>query len=211
MPEITNQQLETSVQLGWTDRHHAYCLKHHIRCATLDVYQWLVAQGENVELEVDFKHEFNAWVAKKRGAPYHRDTIKKAIATLADLGVITLGKKYSWCIWSLFVISLDRLVKPRKKSGNRTTPRGFDPAKHGKPDERVLQQQHQYNSLLAKAKIIFQPRYLKRLLKFSIDDLRNAIALFFYRGGHEKINNPSGWIVECLRNGWWEDQMRYQT
>lgn len=195
----------------WTERHHAYCLKHNIRCAVLDVYQWLVAQGENVELEVDFKHEFNEWVRKKRGKGYHRDTIKKAIAYLAQLGVIRLGKKYSWCVWSLYVISLDRLTQPRKKSGNRSKPRGFDPSKHSNSDDTVLQQQHKYNSLLDKVGIKFQPRYLKRLLKFTLEELNNAIALFHFRGGHEKINNPSGWIVECLRNGWWEDQLIYST
>ena len=206
---IVPEKHQTSDRSLWTEKHLAYCLKHSIRCATLDVYQWLMLQGENVELEVDFKHEFNDWVAKKRGAPYHRDTIKRAIARLAELGIIRLGKKYSWCVWSLFVNSLDRLTKPRKKSGQRDRPRGFAPSKGSNFKTEDKQQQHKYNTLLKDVGIVFQPRYLKRLLKFTLEEIQYAIALFIHRGGHEKINNPSGWIVECLRNAWWEDQFHY--
>lgn len=198
-----NQQNE------WTEKHFAYCLKHGIRCSTLDVYQWLMLQGENVELEVDFKHEFNEWVRKKRGKPYHRDTIKKAIQYLADLGVIRLGKKYSWAIWSLYVISIDRLTKPRKKSQDRKKPQGFERSNPKNVEQVDKQQQHKYNTLLSKVGIVFQPRYLKRLLKFPLDELEWAIKLFQFRGGHDNIRNPSGWIVECLRNAWWEDQLFY--
>jgi hypothetical protein len=208
MTEPTNHR-DRDDRSEWTEKHLAYCLKHGIRCATLDIYQWLMLQGENVELEVDFKHEFNAWVKKKRGRPYHRDTIERAIAQLAEIGVIRLGKKYSWCVWSLFVNSLDRLVKPRKKSRDRDKPRGFSPLKASNHEAVDKQQQHKYNTLLNSVGIIFQPRYLNRLLKFSLSELEWAIALFNFRGGHEKIQNPSGWIVECLRNAWWEDQFNY--
>lgn len=191
--------------MNWTEKHQKFCIKHKLLGCVRELYEYLVqVEGENRALEVDLKHEFNQWVAKRRGQPYHRDTLKGAWDKLRNLGLIRVAKKYSWSIWSCLLVSLDQL-KPRKKSRRRGSPRGFAPSKPSNLDEHSLQQQHIFTQLLDQVDIKLQPKYLKRLLKFSQDELEKAIALYRYRSTTSHIHNPPGWIIDCLANAYWLD------
>ncbi|MBW4477866.1 MAG: hypothetical protein KME54_13595 [Tolypothrix brevis GSE-NOS-MK-07-07A] len=42
----------------WTDKYDAYCLEHGLTPSAKLLWQWLVYQGENQELEPELKEEF---------------------------------------------------------------------------------------------------------------------------------------------------------
>lgn len=190
---------------NWSDKHQKFCVKNRLTGCARDLYEFLVlTEGENQEIEVDLKHEYNSWIAKHRGKKYHRDTIKRAWNKLVELKLIIVSKRYSWCVWACMVVSIDQL-KPRKKSRKRNPPRGFAPSNPGNFVEQTEQQQHIFSDLLNSINVQFQPRYLKRLLKFTKEELEKAITLFQIRSSTSPILNPQGWIVECLRNQYWLD------
>ena len=189
----------------WTEKHQRYCIKHKLNGCVRELYEYLVQfEGENVAIEVDLKHEFNPWIVKRRVRPYHRDTIRRAWDKLRNLGLIRVQKRYTWAIWSCLLVSIDQL-KPRKKSRKRSIPRGFAPSKGSNDNEAVIQQQHIFSQLLETVQIKLQPKYLKRLLKYTKDEIEKAIALYRIRCQTTAIINPAGWIIECLRNAYWLD------
>lgn len=187
---------------NWTDKHHKFCVKNSLYGCVRNLYEFLVmTEGENQHIEVDLKHEFNHWIEKNRRQPYHRDTIKRAWNKLVELKLILVAKRYSWCVWSCTLVSLDQL-KPRKKSRKRTQARGFAPSNPHSPKKELLQQQHLFSDLLKSINVTIQPKYLKRLLKFTIEELKDAITLFKARIQTREIKNPPGFIVDCLENSW---------
>ena len=197
--------------MNWTDKHQKFCIKHKLTGCVREMYEYLVQfEGENCAIEVDLKHEFNEWVAKRRGNKYHRDTLKRAWDKLRNLGLIRVNKQYTWAVWSCMLISINQL-KPRKKSGKRSSPRGFAPSKDSNCDDTNRQQQHIFSDLLSRVNIKLQPKYLKRLLKFSKNEMEKAIALYQFRSSTSIIHNPPGWIIECLHNAYWLDDKRFQA
>lgn len=191
--------------MNWTDKHQKFCVKNSLFGCIRNLYEFLVlTEGENQHIEVDLKLEFNHWIARHRGRPYHRDTIKRAWNKLIELRLIMVHKRYSWSVWSCMLVSIDQL-KARKRSRKRNPPRGFAPSNPGNPVDQSEQQQHIFSDLLETVGISFQPRYLKRLLMFTKEELLKAIALFQIRSQTSPILNPQGWIVECLRNQYWLD------
>jgi hypothetical protein len=187
---------------NWLDKHQKFCVKNRLFGCVRDLYEYLVlSEGENQHIEVDLKHEFNRYIAKHRGQPYHRDTIKRAWDKLVQLKLIIVSKKYSWCVWACTLLSLDQL-KPRKNARRRDSPRGFAPSKGSNLVEELQQQQHIFSRLLEAVDIKLQPKYLKRLLKFTKTEIEDAIALFKIRTETSEIKNPAGFIIDCLHNGW---------
>ena len=187
---------------NWTNKHQKFCVKNRLNGCVRDLYEFLVMnEGENQHIEVDLKHEFNHWVASHRGQPYHRDTIKRAWNKLVELKLIIVNKRYSWCIWACMLVSLDQL-KPRKKSRKRKPPRGFALSKPDNLVDELEQQQHIFSDLLEAVNIKLQPKYLKRLLKFTKGEIEDAIALFKIGIETSEIKNPAGFIIDCLHNGW---------
>ncbi len=61
------------------------------------------------------------------------------------------------------------------------------------------------------AGIPFHPNEAGNVLKHSINEVREAVAHFWRRGGHDKIENPQGWLIECLRRQWWKDVTDYYS
>ena len=191
--------------MNWTDKHHKFCVKNSLNGCVRNLYEFLVmTEGENQHIEVDLKHEFNHWIEKNRRQPYHRDTIKRAWNKLVELKLIIVHKRYSWCVYSCMMVSLDQL-KPRKKSRKRNPPRGFAPSNPHSSEKELEQQQHIFSNLLNSVGISLQPKYLKRLLIFDLEELNEAIKLFKIRSSSSPIFNPQGWIIECLRNKYWLD------
>ena len=194
-----------NINMNWTDKHQKFCVKNRLFGCVRNLYEFLVlTEGENQHIEVDLKLEFNRWIETHRGQSYHRDTIKRAWNKLVELKLIVVHKRYSWAVWSCMLVSIDQL-EPRKKSRKRKRPRGFAPSNPGNPVDQSEQQQHIFSDLLETVGISFQPRYLKRLLMFTKEELLKAIGLFQIRSQTSPILNPQGWIVECLRNQYWLD------
>lgn len=111
----------------WTDKHDAHCLENNVTSSAKLLWQWLVYQGENKELEPDLKEEFNKWVGKKRGKPYDPKTLKTAIKQLDDCAVINILRTFSWKVYRIFLRPVEWLT-PKKKSRNPVQISKIDPS-----------------------------------------------------------------------------------
>ena len=201
----------------WTDKHDAYCLEHRIAPSAKLLWQWLVSRSEAPEQEPDLA-EFNGWVEKHRGDSYHRDTLKRALSQLIDCKVVTPLKKFTWRIWR-FVLRPIALIAsppiPRKNSHNRDEMR--DPC-HSNSQSVVAEDiaaaaisNSEILGICEQAGIPFRPDEAKNVVSESVEDVRCALVHFWRRGGREKIENPQGWLIECLRRRWWEDVADYYS
>lgn len=214
------------INLSWTEEHDAYCYQHHIPPAAKTLWQWLMRQGEIAsEIEPDLS-EFNAWVAKSRGKPYAHNYLKKIFEILVSCRVLQVIKQYSWKITKLLVRPLSWLNPPKKprekKLHNHNSSYDLPPSNGSNAEEGVnsssnsltlttaefeeLERQHDILIACAEYEIYFDPnkRTTRHLLEFDIEDVRLALNHFIKRGGHQAINNPQGWLINCLRNCYWE-------
>ncbi|MFN6484021.1 MULTISPECIES: hypothetical protein [unclassified Nostoc] len=223
MPENTYK-----INLPWTEEHEAYCYKHHIPPAAKILWQWLMRQGQIAsEIEPDLS-EFNTWVAKTRGKPYAHNYLKKIFEILVSCRVLQVIKQYSWKITKLLVRPLSWLnppKKPREKKLYNHNSSYTSPPSNGISVEQgvnsssnnitpttaefeELEKQHEILSVCAEYEIYFDPnkRTTRQLFEFDIEDVRLALKHFVKRGGNQAINNPQGWLINCLHNCYWEDE-----
>ena len=215
--------------LPWTEEHEAFCYQHHIPPAAKSLWQWLMRQGEiAAEIEPDLS-EFNESVAKSRGKPYAHNYLKKIFEILVSCRVLQVIKQYSWKITKLIVRPLKWLNPPKKprekKLQNHNSSSDLDPSNHKSAEDQVysssntltpttsefieLERQHDILTACAEYEIYFDPkkRTTRHLLEFDIEDVRLALKHFVKRGGNQAIKNPQGWLINCLRECYWEDDM----
>lgn len=98
---------------SWTEEHDQFCLQLKIPPAAKLLWQWLIRQGLEDEIEPDLS-EFNQWVEKHRGKKYAHNYLKQMFQKLIDCRVVRIAKKFSWKIYRLIVRPLSWL-KPRRK------------------------------------------------------------------------------------------------
>lgn len=220
MPENT-----LKINLLWTEEHESFCYQHHIPPAAKSLWQWLMRQGYiGSEIEPDLS-EFNAWVAKSRGKGYSHNYLKQMFELLLGHRVVQVVKQYSWKIYKLLVRPLNWL-KPRKEKNlqNRNSSCDLDPSNDTSAEPEVysssndlppttaefeeLERQHEILTTCAEYEIYFDPRKpsTKNLFEYDLDYIKEALNHFVKRGGHKKIENPQGWLIDCLRHCYWEDK-----
>lgn len=206
----------------WTLKHDAYSLAHSLTPSAKLLWQWLVKEGEGLEIETDLQTEFNNWVYKQRGKPYDPKTLKSAIAQLGNCAVINVVRKYSWKIYKIFLRPLD-WINPKKNirsSEQNSTLRTSKPdeAKDGLNNnnntyisDEQIQNAEEVLTVCETNGIVFNPIKSPEILDYTIEEVNLAIECFIAAGGHEvnrfgrrKIRNPQGWLLECLRNAYWE-------
>jgi len=260
----------------WTDKYDAYCLEHGLPSSTKLLWQWLVYQGENQELEPDLEEEFNQWVSKKRGKPYDPKTLKTAIKQLSDCAAINILRKFRWNVYRIFLRPLEWLT-PKKKSRNPAQISNLDPSNStsaekgddynniiinsslteseqkelqrriaiiklceeygykdyqklisspyslkelegvlnriSKEEYEELERQHSILHLCAEYGVYFNPKHKNthELFLYTEEDIKSALEYFVKKGGHELnskgepiIPSPNGYVISCLREGWWE-------
>jgi hypothetical protein len=134
MPRNSNKTVYSVT--AWTKKHDEFCLEHSITNSSKLLWQWLVYNGENKELEPDFQSEFNEWVAKKRGKPYDPKTIKTAIKQLDACGLINIARKFSWKVYRLYLRPLEWLT-PRKKPRYSERFSNLDPSNGTSAEQEV--------------------------------------------------------------------------
>jgi hypothetical protein len=223
MPENSSKNA-----LPWTEAHDVFCYQHHIPPAAKTLWQWLMRQGQIAsEIEPDLS-EFNAWVAKVRGKPYAHNYLKKIFEILVSCRVLQVIKQYSWKITKLLVRPLSWLnppKKPREKNlHNHNSSYNSQPSNPTNAEQGLnsssnsitpttaefeeLERQHEILTACAEYEIYFDPnkRTTRNLLEFDIEDVRLALKHFVKRGGHQEIKNPQGWLINCLRNCYWQDE-----
>ncbi|MEH2140348.1 hypothetical protein [Nostoc sp.] len=223
MPENSSRN-----SLLWSESHNAYCYKHHIPPAAKTLWQWLMRQGEiATEIEPDLS-EFNAWVAKNRGKPYAHNYLKKIFEILVSCCVLQVIKTYSWKISKLLfrpLSWLNPLKKPQEtnfqnsnssykiESSNEVSAESVlnsssNPLTPTTAEFEEKELQHEIFTACAEYQIYFDPnkRTTRHLFEFDIEDVQLALKHFSLRGGHQAINNPQGWLLDCLRNCYLQDE-----
>jgi len=193
----------------WTKRHQEICLEHKLPPAAAHLWQWLNRRSKYEALEVDLKN-FNTFIGKKRQVPYHRETLKSAIARLLEIGVI-VGRKIGgyWNIWDLEVLDPSNLFKAtQEKEGSEPPHKTAESVSEADRAKSVfMQQQPLIVKLLDEHGIPISQDIVKRYHWRDLQEWKNAIVLFYCRGGHQEIGNPVGWLSQCLKYRWWEEQL----
>ncbi|MEH2288310.1 hypothetical protein [Nostoc sp.] len=223
MPENTYKN-----NFSWTEAHDAYCYQHHIPPAAKTLWQWLIRQGQVAsEIEPDLS-EFNAWVAKVRGKPYAHNYLKKIFSILVSCRVLQVIKQYSWKITKLLVRPLSWLNPPKKRSEkklhNHNSSYDLDCSNDISAEQESnsssnnltpttaefieLERQHEILTACAEYEIYFDPnkRTTRHLFEFDIQDVRLALNHFVKSGGHQTVRKPQGWLIDCLRECYWQDE-----
>ncbi len=224
MPESTYK-----INLPWTEEHDAFCYENHIPPAAKTLWQWLMRQGGiGNEIEPDLS-EFNATVAKSRGKGYAHNYLKKIFDILVSTRVLQVIKQYSWKITKLVVRPLSWLNPPKKqrekKLHNSNSSYDLQASNDKSVDAEVysssntltpttaefieLERQHEILTACAEYEIYFDPNKAstRHLFEFDIDYIKEALNHFVKRGGHKRIKNPQGWLIDCLRECYWQDEM----
>ncbi|MEH2069163.1 MAG: hypothetical protein V7K47_13550 [Nostoc sp.] len=215
--------------LPWSEEHEAFCYLHHIPPAAKSLWQWLIRQGEiGDEIEPDLS-EFNATVAKFRGKGYSHNYLKKIFEILVSCRVLQVIKQYSWKITKLLVRPLSWLNPPKKQSSkklhNHNSSYTLDSSNEQCAVETdnsssntltpttaefcELEKQHEILTSCAEYEIYFDPNKssTRHLFEFDIDYIKQALNHFVKSGGHQKIKKPQGWLINCLRECYWQDEM----
>ncbi|BBD60608.1 hypothetical protein NIES2109_34070 [Nostoc sp. HK-01] len=212
-----NTKLQNS---QWTEQHDAFCLANKIAPAAQFLWRYLTTEGVGEEVEIDLT-DFNKQVTKHRGKGYCRLTLKNALAQLEQHRVVNIIRQYTWKIVKIVTRPLDWL-KPKKnlQKGNKNynlQPSNDLSAVHGEnsssndhPRDEMIAECEEILSECEKAGITFDPEQSPEILEYTLKEVQAAIALFHSRGGHEKdwrgrpkIRNPQGWLLSCLRKGYY--------
>ena len=198
---------------NWTKQHDEFCLKNSLKPSARLIWEWMLTTKNNT-VEPDLK-DFNRWIKRHRGKSYHRDTIKRSWQQLIDVGVIEPKKKYSWNVWRIVLKPISDFIRSRKRSQPRKKNRGSSPgnlingAKRFIAAAANIEEVKEILSLCRESGIEFFETH--NLLKFSLEEVVRSLGLFWQRGGHEKIGNPCGWLLECLRRKWYEDNSKFES
>jgi hypothetical protein len=224
--------------LSWTEAHEAFCYQHHICPAAKSFWQWLVRLGEGIEIEPHLTKEFNPWIAKVRGKGYSAKWLKHIFNKLVECRVIRVIKEFNWDEYRLVLRPITWLnppkKKPEEKSKKLNSTSTLDPSNAPKlvqevnnnntssssistKDYEELERRHEILKLCLEHKIYFDYRKpsTQELFKSDIEDIKSALECFIKAGGHGKnhfgkpiIRSPQGWLIDCLRNGYWHvDEM----
>lgn len=205
MPETT-----LKINLPWTEEHEAFCYQNRVPPAAKSLWQWLMRQGYiGSEIEPDLS-EFNATVAKSRGKAYSHNYLKQMFELLQSHRVIQVIKQYSWKIFKLLVRPLEWL-KPRKEKNlqNNNSSYKIQTSNDSNAVEEDIQQQHSTNKQLLEDNGIYYDNNVTEVLNSPTNEIKLALMIFGLRGGFEKIQNPEGFIRDCLRGRWWEYPRNY--
>lgn len=197
---------------SWSQKHEEFCLENQIPPAAKLLWQWLILQEIGVETEPDLD-EFNEWVKRHRGKGYCRLTLKNALSKLIDCRVVNLVKQYTWRIVKIITRPLDWLL-PKKNLQNRNQIYASPTSNPQSVETEVNSSSISSDGENSKEEILeicneaginFNPNKPAKIFSYSLEDIKQAIAMFHLRGGHEKTFNPQGWLITCLELRFWED------
>ncbi|MFM2065012.1 MAG: hypothetical protein RLZZ507_4683 [Cyanobacteriota bacterium] len=196
----------------WTEKHDQFCLKNKIPPAAKLLWQWLIREGIEEEVEPDLS-KFNEWVKKHRGKSYAHNYLKRMFNLLAENRVIQVIKQYSWKIFKLVVRPLEWLTPPKKQKLHN--PNSTYKTPNPNPDNSVnadVQQQHILSNqqLMSQEGIHFDTEETEVLNRPQFE-IKAALLLFKLRGAAQKILNPEGWVRCCLRRRYWEQPTNYAS
>ncbi|MBW4598722.1 MAG: hypothetical protein KME29_03810 [Calothrix sp. FI2-JRJ7] len=208
MPKTSTKQKNL-----WTEQHEVFCLENKVPHAAQRLWQWLLWEAKlTEEVEPDLT-DFNAWIEETRGKKYANQYLKKMFELLKSLGVIGVLKKFCWKIYRVVIRPLE-WVQPLKKKKLQSGNSSYKTEASNDCNAAVasLQQQHSDLKLnqetLAENDINFDTKETE-VLSRPHWEIRASIVLFQIRQARKHIENPEGWMRECLRNRYWESRRNY--
>lgn len=202
-----------------------FALSCGIRRSTLHAMGWILRKAkpnEICELEIDMR-KFNAWIAKYRGRPYDRKTIREAIDQLDNQteGMIVFVRSYSPWVHKIIVRPLSWVEQMKSpKLGNDpsepTVKPMFDAEQKKRSNELLLQNISKLDSLLQKLGMNCNQETLHRMWRYAgkkMSEVEKAIE-YMLKCHKEKIEQssslndqpkgilkPVGWLHDCLKYG----------
>jgi hypothetical protein len=220
-----NQNTNKSTD-AWTKAHDELCTEHRFKGAVEKLWRWLLRYGTpGKQIEPDLL-EFNAWVEESGGKPYCAKHLKNSFQKLVDKGLIFLKKKYKWSQFKLIVKPLDwfesRRKKEEKKSDFRNNSSNSSPESPEKslqnPDvvnqqqhssinksEQVSEETKEEIKLLCKQEADIQLPEKCDIYYYPIDKIKISLSFLKLRNKRETIPNRIGWVIDCLRNEYWQE------
>ena len=203
--------------MTWTSKHEKLSIKNNWWKSAERVVKYIVNRvpaNRAVEYEFD-RQEFEKYLKRFGGSPYHRTTITKVFQHLEEKsdGLIVVLRNYGHGVYKLLVRPISYITEnknPKADLGNgqnRVKPMYTEEQK-----KRAAQQQQQditnIDRLCREIGLTYDANALNRIWRLAgkkVDQVVNAIKLLLYRNGTKKVEKPHGFIVDCLKYGWCQD------
>lgn len=200
-----------------------FALSCGIRRSTLHALSWILRRAkrnEICEIEIDLR-KFNAWIAKYRGNPYDRKTIREIIDQLDNQteGMIVFLKSYTPWVHKILVRPISFIEQQKtQKSGISpklpTLDSMFDGDRKKRVDQLLLQNISRLDSLLKKLGLNCNQETLYRMWRYAgrkVENVKAAVeymlqvnqAKIEYSRSFEDdgrgLESPIGWLHDCLK------------
>ena len=212
--------------MSWTKKHDEFCLKQKLRPSTCVVLRDILRKANShsvCEIEIDLR-VINQWVKKIRGKGYDRKTLKAALAQLDGCtdGLVLIGKTYTWAVHKVVVRPLSFILAQKSQDTGKTPKLSTgNPMYSDEHKKRSTEQQQQniskLGNILRKVGLNYSQHAINRLWRLSgksFESIKESIELLLLSHSTqvEKIKNPQGWLVNCLKYGWAKGfNLYYQT
>lgn len=211
--------------MTWNKRYDQFALSCGLRHSAERLQRWILRrakQGQVSEIEIDLR-VFNQYIARDRGRPYDRKTIKEALRQLDEKtqGLILITKSYTWAIHKVTVRSLVQVLEQNSQIGGKipklaTGNPMFDGDRKKRARELLLQDISKLDSLFTKLGMKHTPDSLMRIWRLagkSLCEVKSAVAYMLkvnaqkcrqqLAEGEKPIGlySAKGWLHDCLKHG----------
>lgn len=210
---------------AWTPKHVDLAIAKKLTKNAWALWEWLVVREklEGKTEVIDLK-DFNSYVAKKTGKPLDNRTLKASCDRLEEAGILKFDN-FTTFIRRVSVKLIRELLPPKLRcrdcnlpasnadlqASNRYSAEQGDIAVAAslyltsQIGEEVIKTLEENVTKCEEAGINFSSEDAATILTWEdVADVEAAIKLFYKRGGHSKINNPEGWLRDCLEKRWFE-------
>jgi hypothetical protein len=213
--------------MTWNKKNDQFALSCGLRQSSERLQRWInrrAKPNEVCEIEIDLR-VFNQFIERDRDrGGYDRKTLKQALAQLDEKtqGLILITKSYTWSVHKVLVKPLAMVLQEKSQNGDKTLKlnRGNPMFSNEQKKAIALQQQQnisKIDTLFKNVGIAFSHDALNRIWRLSgkcLDNITKTLELLLHRHStsSEKIVNPQGFIIQCLKDCWYKTfDLYYQT
>lgn len=205
--------------MTFNKRYDQFALSCALRHSSERLLRWVLRRAKPnqvVEIEIDLR-VFNKDIARGRDrGGYDPKTLKLGLAQLDEKtqGLILITKSYTWAIHKVIVRPLAMVLETNSQNRNKAPKlnRGNPMFSEDRKKAIALQQQQnisKIDTLFKNVGINFTHDALNRIWRLSgkcLDNIVKSVELLLHRHSTscEKISNPQGFIVQCLKDGWYK-------
>lgn len=206
--------------MSWTKKHDHFARACNFTQSMEHLTRWQLRRAklnEPSEIEINLRI-FNKEVAEQRiDGEYHRKTLSTAMKRLdsESNGMITIMKRYSPWVYRVLIRPLSFVERIESaKCASTPKPTTGNPMYDAEHKKRAIEQQQQniskIDALFSKVGLKYDRSALLKIWRYSgkcLDNIVSSVELLLYRHStqEKEIGNPNGFIIECLRDGWYKD------